>query len=195
MKKIIFIFTFIVFFLYSITQAQDLKTFIPTPAFSNALGKIVLDFRFDYHTIQIDNLFSSGDGYETYATSIKLPGSTNNVILRFHSVEDTTASFQSTFYQGNDYDKAVESYKTCIHLLKKSSFKWFDGFPTSFNGKEETPDPNLSFSSTTLRITNKEDKRYKNFCAEVEMNGDIMGWRVHINFETKKQVIDADSDY
>jgi len=193
MKKNIFV--FIAFLLCSGgCYSQSLKSIVPTPGFSDALGKIVLDFRFGYHTIQVDSLYTPQNGYEEYGSSIILPGSTDNEILRFHSVEDTTASFQSTFYQGDDYNEAVKSYKSCIHLLKKSLFKWFDKTIVSFGGKEEEPDPNLSFASTTLRVTNIEDKRYKNFCAEVEMAGDVNGWKVHINFEVKNLDTDGTSD-
>jgi hypothetical protein len=192
MKKITF--TFVLFFFYLVSHAQDIRSLLPSPAFSNALGKIVLDFRFGYHTIQIDSLSSEENGYEAYASSVTLPGSTDNEILRFHSVQDTTATFQASFYQGDDQNEAVKSYKSCIHLLKKSLFNWFDRTPVSFSGKEEAPDPNLSFASTTLRVNNKDDKRYKNFCAEVEMAGDVNGWKVYIIFEVKPLETDAGSD-
>src|SRR5258705_12570240 len=102
--------TFIIFLFYLISPAQDIKSLIPTPGFASALGKIVLDFRFGYHTIQVDSLFSQDNGFEAYGSSVTLPGSTDNQILRFHSEQDTTASFQSTFYQGEDYNEAVKSY-------------------------------------------------------------------------------------
>jgi hypothetical protein len=184
MKKILF--SFFIIFTYSNGYAQFYKSVLPSPDFSNALEKIVLDFRLDYHTIQVDSLVSHEDGYEIYGSSVTLPGSTDCQIMRFHSVDDTTAAFQATFYQGEDYNEAVKAYQNCIRIIKRSRIHWIDRRIINFGGKEESSSESVPFTVSVLRITDLDDYRYKNFCAEVEIRGDVTGWQVHASFHYKR---------
>jgi len=182
MKKITL--SLIAFLFYSISYSQFIKTVLPTPQFANALEKIVLDFRFGYHTIQIDSTMLTQGEYDTYNTTVSLPGSTDNEIMRFHSKKDSTAAFQAVFYEGDDYDEAVKAYKNCVLMIRKSRMKWFDNRPLTFSGKDVDPDPSVSFATSTL-LLNVYDKRYENFCAEINLQRYLTGWQVMASFHTR----------
>jgi hypothetical protein len=188
MKKIVF--TFIAFFTYVAGYAQFSKTTLPVLSFNDALQKIVLDFRLNYRTILIDSTVSHEDGSETYASSVTLPGATNCQVMRFHSTKDKTAAYEANFYQGEDFNEAAKAYKNCIHMIKKSSIKWPNGRVTSFSGKEEEANQTLPFTVSTLRFTT-DDYVYKNFCAEIEIRGDVTGWQVNVNFYSKRPDTDG----
>ena len=183
MKKIILI--VFISFTHAIGYAQFYKTILPSADFTAALEKIVLDYRLDYHTIQVDSLHSRENDYEIYGSSVTLPGSTNSEILRFHSIDDTTAAFQTNFYTGDDFNAAAKAYENCIGMIKKSKMKWIDRRVITFSGKEEKPDQGLGFAISTLRLS-LDDERYKNFCAQIEIRGDVTGWQVNASFLYKR---------
>jgi len=180
-KRLFFLLSF---FICSAGYSQFYKSIIPSPEFSDALQKIVLDFRFDFHNIQ-DSLVGEEAESEIYSSKINIPGATGCSIMRFHSVKDSTSAFQATFYDGDNYDDAVRNYRNCIRMLKRSHMKWIDNSGMSFSGPETAPDPDLRFAVSTLYL-NIEDQRYKNFCAQVELVSDLFKWRVHLNLNTKR---------
>jgi hypothetical protein len=194
MKKIFL--AFIVLFIYSAGSAQFYKSVLPSPDFTSALEKIVLAYRLDYKTIQVDSVFSPGDGYESYGSSVKLPGSTLCEILRFHSADDTTSAFHASFYQGEDFDAASKAYQNCITLIKKSKMRWVDRRTFTFDGETEKADPNKGFTVSILRLNTDQldDERYKGFCAEVEIRGNVTGWEVNASFHLKRSDTEGPSD-
>jgi hypothetical protein len=173
------------FFICAFGRAQFYKSIVAPPAgFTDSLQKIVLDFRFDFHTIQ-DSLLEGGGDYETYASKVTIPGSTDCQIMRFHSVEDTTAAFEATIYQGDNYDDAVKTYKNFIRMLKRGRMKWIDNSFMSFDGTVKEPNPSLNFSITTLTL-DIIDPRYKDFYAQVELESNMLNWKVDISFSNKR---------
>jgi hypothetical protein len=183
MQKILL--TFSLFFICAFGRAQFYKSIIAPPAgFTDSLQKIVLAFRFDFHTIQ-DSLLEGGGDYETYASKVTIPGSTDCQILRFHSVEDTTAAFESTIFEGDNYDDAVKTYRNFIRMLKRSRMKWIDNSFMSFVGTENEPNPSLNFSITTLTL-DIADPRYSSFYAQVELESNMLNWKVDVSFSNKR---------
>lgn len=165
-------------------QAQFYKSIIPSPEFSGALEKIILDFRLNFATIQGNNLAQQGDA-EMYESTVKLPGAKECVIYKYHSKADTTASWQATMYKGDDYKEASRTYENVFRLVKKSQVRWIDKTHISFSGEMEKPGEDVRFAVSTLRFE-LDDERYKNFEADVEMVSTYDGWEVHLNLQTKR---------
>ncbi|GEO07726.1 hypothetical protein [Segetibacter aerophilus] len=164
-------------------NAQFYKSVLPSPEFSNALEKIVLDFRVNFSTIQGNSLVSAGET-ETYESTVKLPGASECIIYKYHSKADTTASWQGLMYKGDDYKEAARVYENVFRLVKKSQVRWIDKSMVGFEGNLEKPTEDLKFAVSTLNFQ-LEDKRYKNFQADVEMVSNYSGWEVHLNLQTK----------
>jgi hypothetical protein len=182
MQKILL--TFSLFFICAFGHAQFYKSVVAPPAaFTDALQKVVLDFRHDFHGIE-DSLISGGGDYETYGSKVTIPGFTDCQILRFHSVSDTSAAFEAVYYQGENYDEAAKNYKNLIRMLKRSRMKWVDNSLISFIGPEKEPNPSLSFSITDLTL-DTQDIRYKDFDAQVELQSDMLNWKVDVSFSNK----------
>ncbi len=179
-KKFIAVLTFI-----SITTAsysQFYKSLLPSPEFTSALEKIILDFRADYRNIQ-GALIDKG-AVDVFESTIKLPGTDDCKILRFHSAKDTTAAWQAIVYNGDDYNEAVKAYQNTFRLVKKSSIKWIDRSSVSFSGQLETPRESVRFTTSTLTLQ-LEDKRYEHFEAQVELLSTFDGFEVHLNLHKK----------
>jgi hypothetical protein len=155
-------------------DAQFYKSVLPSTEFSGALEKIVLDFRLNFSTIQGNSLISSRET-ETFESTIKLPGASECVIYKYHSKADTTASWQGVMYKGDDYKEACKVYENVFRLVKKSQVRWIDKTMTGFNGELKKPVEELKFTVSTLHFQ-LEDKRYKNFQADVEMVSSYGGW-------------------
>src|SRR5512141_152428 len=105
--------------LCSICNAQFYKAILPSQAFTDSLGKIVSSFRNNYYSIQGD-IMSAQPDVDTYESKAAVPGTERSMLLRFHSVEDTTASWQAIMYAGDDYKEAAKIYKNTFRLVNKA---------------------------------------------------------------------------
>jgi hypothetical protein len=178
------LFTLLLILLTTLCQSQIYKSVLPSPEFSSALEKIVLDFRINFSSIQGNSIVSQGES-ETFESTVKLPGAISCIIYKYHSKADTTASWQGTMYKGDDYKEASKVYENLFRLVKKSKVRWIDKSFVGFNGEMEKPAETLRFTVSTLNFE-LEDKRYKNFQADVEMVSNYDGWEVHLNLQTKQ---------
>lgn len=183
-------FLLLIFLLGSVasSHAQFYKTLLPSAEFSGALEKVVSDFRYNFKHIISDTLSPLGES-ETYRSSVKLPGSIECLIYKFHSVKDTTASWQAVMYEGDDYKEAVKTYKNTFRLVSKSKIQLIDKSVIGFGGDLQEPTENVRFTVSTLHL-NSPDFRYNKFRGEVELLSTFDGWKVHVNLHNAK----ADGD-
>ncbi len=165
-------------------NAQFYKTILPSPEFNSALEKIVRDFRYNFENIAGEKISGNGE-VENYQSNVQLPGAINCVINRYHSVYDTTASWQGILYEGEDYEEAKKVYKNTFRLLNKSKMQLIDRSVTGFSGELQTPTDNVRFTVSALQLDHF-DPRYKRFTAEVELVSSYNGWLVKVNFFNKK---------
>ncbi|GGH67870.1 hypothetical protein HNQ91_001568 [Filimonas zeae] len=171
--------------LTTVVHAQFYKSVLPAPAgFNNALEKIVLDFRYDYKTIQGQQL-SRETEVESYTSAVQLPGAKECVITRFHSKQDTTASWQGVMYRGDNYKEAVRVYKSLVRQVKRSQMQWLDNSAVYFLGDLEEPKEEVGFANTVLSL-DVADAVYRQFVAEVELSGNDVDWTVTLNFHKKR---------
>lgn len=183
MKKII---TLLLLFLCTIhfAQGQFYKSILPSAAFADSLSIIVQDFKKNFSTIEGNQLPSRGE-MDVYRSKVTIPGALHCTIYRFHSFQDTTASWQAIMYQGESYEQAVKVYKNTVRQLKNSKMKWLDKSIISFIGELEMPDENVRFAITSLKL-NIIDKIYRSFFGEIELASSYDGWEVYLNLHSKK---------
>ncbi len=167
------------------SQAQLLKTLLPSPQFSENLNKIVSDFRHNYHNIQGEEIDKDQDR-DMFQSLITLPGSVSTIIYRFHSTKDTTASWQAIMFKGESYAEAVKAYKNTSRYLNKCRVAVPGNASAGFNGKLQEPNASLTFAVSTFTL-NTDAALYKDFLAEVEMVNVTYGeWEVHLSLHNKK---------
>ena len=166
-------------------QAQFYKPVLPSEAFSDSLAVIVQDFKTNFATIEGRQLPSQGE-MDVFSSRVGVPGALHCSILRFHSLQDTTASWQAILYEGDNYEHAVKIYKNTYRQLKKSKMKWVDKSIITFMGELEMPEENVRFTVTPLRL-NIIDMPYRRFYGEIEMTNTYDGWEVHLNLHNKKR--------
>jgi hypothetical protein len=164
-------------------QAQLINKVLPTSQFTTTVTRVVESFQNNYGSIQGEAL-PADDDRDIYQSTIKLPGATRCVIYRFHSVEDTTASWQALLYTGEDFKEASRVYRNSFRQLKQAKFK--EGLSQhSLQGEMVPPTESLRFTTSILRPL-AEEGIYKNFIAEIEMINTIEGWIVQLNLHSRK---------
>ncbi|MBI3884002.1 MAG: hypothetical protein HY305_07310 [Sphingobacteriales bacterium] len=126
---------------------------------------------------------------EAYNSKVSLPGAIHNVIYRFHSSIDTTASWQAIFYEGDNYEAAAKAYKNLYKLIKNSSVKWVDNSQIGFSGQLMPPRESLRFTLSTLTL-DVVDRLYRTFVIEIEMINSFESWEVHMNLQNKRNDTD-----
>lgn len=170
-------------------QGQFYKSLLPSPGFTSALQKIVLDFRLDYKNVQGELLLQQGES-ESYTSLIKLPGAEDCVIYRFHSDDDSTSGWQALMYHGEDFNEAVRAYKNLFRMVRKSPITWIDRSAVHFIGEMEEPSEDLRFAVSILAL-DVNDKRYERFVAEIELSGAMGDWSVKLNLHNKRRDTDG----
>lgn len=165
------------------SQAQLLNKILPASPFSDSLSKVVENFQQNYNGIQGIALPPDEDR-DIFASTVGLPGASSCVIFRFHSKQDTTASWQALLYEGEDFKDASKAYKNAIKHLKQTKFK-VGIRKISFEGETVNPSESLRFTTSIFKPTEYTDI-YKNFIAEVEMLNSMEGWIVKINLHSRK---------
>ena len=182
MRKIVFC-VIIIFAFANAAIAQFYKSLLPSPAFSDSINNIVLNFNSNYYHIQGD-VVSSQDDVDIYNSTSSIPGALECFIYRFHSRQDTTASMQAVMYKGEDYKEAAKIYRNTYRLVNKTRLKMNEA-SADFVGVMEEPSESLRFASSLLRTT-IDNRVYKNFVAEVELVNNFMDWEVRLNLHSKK---------
>lgn len=166
----------------SICQAQLFNKVLSSPT-SESISTVVENFQNNYYSIQGMALPPDEDR-DIFLSSVQLPGNSTCVIYRFHSREDTTASWQATLYDGENFEEAVKCYKAGFRYLKQVKFK--DGIQKiSFDGSMQDPGEAVRFTSSILRPS-VQTAIYKDFIAEIEMLNSMEGWVVHINLHSRR---------
>jgi hypothetical protein len=100
-------------------------------------------------------------------------------------VEDNSASWQGIMYAGDNFDNAMKVYKSTFAQVKKAAVSGIENKAAGFEGKIETPDENVRFAVSSLRLKTT-DKKLKDLVAEVELSNSYGGWEVHLNIYSKK---------
>ncbi len=172
---------------------QFYKVVSSSPEFSDAISKIVIDFRFNFQNIQGEQIAKQGSS-ETYSCNVVIPGAIETFIFQYNSKVDTTASVQAIMFKSDDYKSAAKKYTELFKMLKRTQIRWIDKSYVNFKGDFQKPSEEIRFASSTLGF-DLNDERYDNFTVDVEMVSNYSGWVVNMNLQTKKKDFSRDADY
>lgn len=173
-----------VLLLLNSSQAQLINKVLPVSPFSQSVAMIVENYSNNYRQIQGEAL-PADDDRDIFLSTVSLPGITKCVIYRFHSNEDSSASWQALLYSGEDFKEAVKVYKNSFRQIKQTKFN-VGITRLSFEGEIEAPSEVLRFTSTVLRPSIATGI-YKNFVAEVEILNSVEGWTVQLSLHSRKE--------
>ena len=155
---------------------------LPFPA---AIDAILGDFPFNLRHITGELVLAQGE-FENYASMIEVPEAENCIVTRYHSAEDTTASWQARMFRSDDYGPAARKYEELFRKLRTCYVRLVDGSIISLDGVWEPARDGASFTTSTLRLVTG-DWRYKEVKVELELVYQLADWAVNINIVSKKR--------
>lgn len=164
-----------------------------SPAFSNSLEKIVMDFPQNFWNISGSLSVSQGE-FEQYRSLECLPGAESCIIGRYHSVRDTTASWQAVMAKTESFEEAAIEYRNLYRQLKSSPITMVDGSKFYLAGNYNQPTEEMDFTVTSL-IFDYPDRRFRDFKVELELQYELHQWVIYINMVSRKKDEDVRPDW
>jgi hypothetical protein len=122
---------------------------------------------------------------DCYASLVALPDAEKCVVTRYHSVEDTTASWQAKMFSGGDFGVAAMKYRQFYQLLTTCYLKLPDGSIYFLVGVWEPAREGITFTTSKLKLRTG-DYRFRDVEVELELVYQLADWAVNINIVTKK---------
>ena len=152
--------------------------------FSRVMEAVLHDFPNNYRNITGDLVLDQAE-IENYASLVQLPGASECIITRYHSEEDTTASWQAKMFRGEDFKEVAQRYKDLYKQLKGCYLRLVDGSLIFLDAEWEAPTEEKPFVMSTLRLITG-DHRYKEMKVDLEMVYELSEWTININVTGKK---------
>lgn len=181
MKRLIIL--FIIIFNAGVANAQFYKALLPSRNFTDSLARVVTDFRSNFRHIEGQRLQEGYDA-DIFKSIASVPGSFDCTIYRYHSIKDSSASWQGIMYRGENYKEALKAYKNTYRLLKRAKLLPTDQIGMEFYGEMDEPKEGVTFAQTVLRA-HSSDPFYNKFVAETELVSFYDKWEVHLNLHNK----------
>lgn len=154
-------------------------------SFSKVMEAVVHDYPNNYRNISGDLVLEQAE-IDNYVSLVQLPGASECVVTRYHSLEDTTASWQAKMFRSEDFKEASQRYKELYRQLKGCYLRLVDGSILYMNAEWESPTEEKPFVMSTLRLATGDD-RYKEMKIDLEMVYQFPEWTININVSGKKK--------
>ncbi|KIC91771.1 hypothetical protein [Flavihumibacter sp. ZG627] len=187
MKKTLTTVLMMVFYVLSFSQPaiRPLSRHNP-PGFDEAIQAVIFDFSTNFRNIQ-GPLVNDEAEYEKYASLVELPGAEQSVITRFHSVEDTTASWQAVMLTTEEYDEAAALYKKICQRMKATKLSLPDGSQVQFRSDYQPPSTENKFTSSFYYLPHAEGE-YMDLRVQVELIVLLGEYKVLVNVHPTSKV-------
>jgi hypothetical protein len=164
---------------------SQLRARVRVLSFPAAIDAILGDFPYNLRHITGELVLAQGE-FENYASMVSVPDAQSCIVTRYHSVDDTTASWQAKMFSSDDYDLAARQYQELFRKLKTCYVRLVDGSIINLEGVWEPAREGASFTTSTLRLMTG-DWRYKEVKVELELVYQLADWAVNINIVSKKR--------
>jgi hypothetical protein len=153
-------------------------------SFPAVIDIVLRDFPNNLRNITGELTMAQGE-IDNYASIVALPGAEDCTITRYHSIRDTTASWQAKMYSSDDFGKASRLYRELYQKLAACQIQLVDGSIVYLKGKWEPVKDGASFTTSVFRL-DTVDWHYSEVRVELELVYLLADWGVHINIVSKK---------
>jgi len=167
--------------LFSQTTSKPLNHTI----FSEKIERVIHDFPNNFRNITGEPLLIQAE-FENYSSLVLLPDAQSCVITRYHSLEDTTASWQAFMLRMEDFEKAQKQYRQLYNQLKDCYLLRTDGSAIYLKGEWHEPREENVFTTSTLKLEN-DNWPYGDMQIVVELLYQAGEWLVDIHIDNKKK--------
>lgn len=153
--------------------------------FPATINAVLTDFPHNLRNITGELVLAQGE-FENYSSMVVLPGAESCIVTRYHSADDTTASWQAKMITSDNFQEASKAYHDLFKKLQGCYLTLVDGSIIYLRGDWEPAKEEASFTTSTLRLMTG-DWRYRDVKVELELVYQLADWAVHINIVTKKR--------
>jgi hypothetical protein len=161
-----------------------LHTRIRVVPFADAIDAVLGDLPNNLRRVTGELLLAEGET-DSYVSLIMVPDAENCIVTRYHSVEDTMASWQARMVSGSDFGTASRKYQQLYQVLKTCYVRMPDSSIYYLEGVWEPAREEIRFTTSTLRLRT-DDHRFRDVKVELELVYQLADWAVNINIVTKK---------
>jgi hypothetical protein len=161
-----------------------LHTPIRVVPFVDAIDSVLGDLPNNLRQVTGELLLAEAET-ESYVSLVAVPGARNCIVRRYHSVEDTTASWQAKMFSGEDFGVASRKYQQLFQLLKVCCVRMPDSSIYYLDGVWQPAREGVTFTTSTLKLKT-DDQRFRDVEVELELVYELADWGVNINIVTKK---------
>ncbi len=169
----------------SATRADSiLHSRVRVVAFPDAIDAVLSDLPNNLRFVTGVLVLAEGE-VDRYASLVVVPDAENCVVTRYHSVVDTTASWQAKMFSGGDFSAASRKYQQLFQQLKACYVRLPDSSVYFLDGTWQPAREGLTFTTSTLKLKT-DDQRFRNVEVELELVYELADWAVNINIVTKK---------
>jgi hypothetical protein len=152
--------------------------------FADAIDAVLGDLPNNLRKVTGELLLAEAET-ENYSSLVVVPGAENCIVTRYHSVEDTTASWQAKMYSGGDFGPASQKYQQLYQQLKTCYVRLADSSIYYLEGVWEPAREGISFTTSTFKLRTN-DQRFRDVKVELELVYQLADWAVNINIVTKR---------
>jgi hypothetical protein len=152
--------------------------------FSKSISTVLKDVPYNFRNIS-GKLELAQAEIEQYASRVQLPGAESCLITRYHSVRDTTASWQAIMARYEDFDQASKAYHQLYKQLNGTNVALIDGSPFYLKGKFEAASEELDFVTSTLKLQTA-DQRFQKVKVEIALQYKMPVWIVQVYVGSKE---------
>jgi hypothetical protein len=161
-----------------------LHTRIRLVPFVDAIDAVLGDLPNNLRYVTGELLLAEGE-VDSYASLVAVPDAENCIVTRYHSVEDTTASWQAKMYSGGDYGAAARKYEQLYQQLKTCYVRLPDGGIYYLEGTWAPAREGITFTTSTLKVRTS-DQLFRDVVVQLELVYQLADWAVNINIVTKR---------
>ena len=165
----------------STVRADSPVRVLPLP---EAIDAVLGDVPYNLRHVTGELLLAEGE-IDNYASIVEMPDAENCMVTRYHSTEDTTASWQAKMFGGGEFGEAARRYEQLFRKLLTCYVRLTDGSIYYLDGVWEPAKEGIPFTTSTLRIRTS-DQRYKEVMVQLELVYQLADWAVNINIVSKK---------
>ncbi len=152
--------------------------------FVDAIDAVLGDLPNNLRQVTGELLLAEGEA-DSYVSLVAVPGARNCIVTRYHSVEDTTASWQAKMFTGGDFGAAARKYQQLYQQLKFCCVRLPDSSIYYLEGSWQPAREGVTFTTSTLKLRT-DDQRFRDVEVELELVYELADWGVNINIVTRK---------
>ena len=161
-----------------------LRARVRVVSFPDAIDAVLGDLPNNLRLVTGVLILAEGE-VDRYASLVLVPDAENCLVTRYHSRQDTTASWQAKMFSGANFNDASARYQQLYQQLKTCYVRLADGSVYYLQGTWEPAREGMKFTTSRFRLR-ANDWRYRYVEVELELVYQLADWAVNINIVTKR---------